>query len=134
MVNNAYQKYKQNSIETASSEELTLMLYQGCIKFIKLAKRAIEENNILDRNTNLIKAQNIVQELMISMDPKYPITETIMPMYDYMYRRLMEANAKNDIEILNEVEGYAVEFRDTWKQVMQINRGQQAQLQQSGKA
>ncbi|WP_245676750.1 flagellar export chaperone FliS [Bacillus solimangrovi] len=133
-MNNAYQKYKQNSIETASSEELTLMLYQGCIKFIKLAKRAIEENNILDRNTNLIKAQNIVQELMISMDPKYPITETIMPMYDYMYRRLMEANAKNDIEILNEVEGYAVEFRDTWKQVMQINRGQQAQLQQSGKA
>jgi flagellar secretion chaperone FliS len=122
---NAYQAYQNNAVQTASPGELTLLLYNGCIKFIKLAKKAIEEKNMAEKNTNLIKAQDIVQELMVTLNMEYEISKNMMSMYDYIYRRLIEANVKNDLSILDEIEGYVTEFRDTWKQVVQLNRQQQ---------
>jgi flagellar secretion chaperone FliS len=122
---NAYQAYQNNAVQTASPGELTLLLYNGCIKFIKLAKKAIEEKNMAEKNTNLIKAQDIVQELMVTLNMEYEISKNMMSMYDYIYRRLIEANVKNDLSILDEIEGYVTEFRDTWKQVIQLNRQQQ---------
>ncbi|MBU8881204.1 flagellar export chaperone FliS [Bacillus sp. FJAT-29790] len=119
-VHKPYQAYKQNSVNTASQGELTLLLYNGCLKFIKLAKLAIEDNNIEQRNTNLMKAQDIIHELMITLDMKVEISKSLLQMYDYMHRRLIEANTKNSLEILDEVERYVNEFRDTWKQVMQL--------------
>jgi flagellar secretion chaperone FliS len=120
-----HQVYKQNSISTASPGELTLLLYSGCIKFIKLARKAMEEKNIESKNTNLIKAQNIIRELMVTLNMDYDVAKSMMAMYDYIHRRLIEANLKNDVEILDEIEGYVTEFRDTWKQVIQLNRQQQ---------
>jgi flagellar secretion chaperone FliS len=78
-----------------------------------------------EKNTNLIKAQDIVQELMVTLNMEYEISKNMMSMYDYIYRRLIEANVKNDLSILDEIEGYVTEFRDTWKQVIQLNRQQQ---------
>ncbi|MBM7704480.1 flagellar export chaperone FliS [Metabacillus iocasae] len=121
---NPYQAYQQNNVNTASPGQLTLMLYEGCIKFIKLGKLAIQQNDIQAKNTNLLKAQKIVQELMVTLDKKYPVSENLLVMYDYLNNRLIEANIKNDIGILDEVEGYVVEFRDTWKQVIQLSRQQ----------
>ncbi|MYL49170.1 flagellar export chaperone FliS [Halobacillus litoralis] len=112
------QAYQNNSVETASPGELTLMLYNGCIKFIKVARKSIENKEIEKKNTNIQKAQKIIQELMVTMDQQYAITKEIMPLYDYMNRRLMEANTANDVEILDEVQGLVEEFRDTWKQVI----------------
>ncbi|MBW7652075.1 flagellar export chaperone FliS [Anoxybacillus sp. ST4] len=122
---NPYQSYQTNAVQTASPGELTLMLYNGCLKFIAQAKRAIEEKNIEARNTNLLKAQKIIQELMVTLNMEYEVAKSMMTMYDYMYRRLVEANIKSDITILEEVEGYVKEFRDTWKQVIQLNRQRQ---------
>jgi len=122
---NPYQSYQANAVQTASPGELTLMLYNGCLKFIKLARKAIEEKNIEEKNTNLLKAQKIIQELMVTLNMDYDVAKNMMMMYDYMYRRLMEANVKNDLTILEEVEGYVTEFRDTWKQVIQLNRQRQ---------
>jgi flagellar secretion chaperone FliS len=119
---NPYQAYRNNSINTASPGELTLMLYNGCLKFIDLGRNAIKDNKIEDKNTNLIKAQKIIQELMVTLNMDVSISENLMQMYDYINRRLVEANVKNDIEILEEVEGYVVEFRDTWKEVIQLDR------------
>ncbi|GAA0318593.1 flagellar export chaperone FliS [Bacillus carboniphilus] len=119
---NPYQKYQDNSVNTATAGELTLMLYNGCIKFIKLAKKGIEDKNIEVKNTNIQKAQKIVQELMVTLNPEVAISQQLMPLYDYMNRRLMEANVQNDSSILDEVEGLATEFRDTWKQVIQLNK------------
>lgn len=124
-IGNPYQAYQSNSVTTASPGELTLMLYNGCIKFIKLARKAIEENNIEVKNTNLQKAQNIIREFMITLNMDVEVSKNMMSMYDYMNRRLMEANLKNDHEILAEVEGLVTEFRDTWQQVIQINRQRQ---------
>lgn len=127
---NAYNAYKQNSINTASPGELTLMLYNGCIKFLNMAKKAIEEKHYEEKNKNLQKAQNIINELIVTLDMKYEISKQILPLYQYMQRRLIQANIKNDIEIVDEVIGLVTEFRDTWKEVIRINRQQQYQNSQ----
>jgi flagellar protein FliS len=119
---NPYQSYQQNSVTTASPGELTLMLYNGCLKFILLSKKAITEHNIEEKNTNLIKAQKIIQELMVTLNMDIAVSKDMMALYDYCNRRLIDANVKNDPAILDEVEGLIKEFRDTWKQVIQLNR------------
>lgn len=124
-VNNPYQSYRQNSVNTASPGELTLMLYNGCLKFINQAKKAIEEDNIEAKNTNIQKAQNIIQELMVTLNMDLEISKSMMSLYDFMRRRLIDANIKSDVSILSEVEELVTEFRDTWKEVIQVNRQKQ---------
>jgi flagellar secretion chaperone FliS len=127
---NPYQSYQQNSVTTASPGELTLMLYNGCLKFINQAKKAIADKNIEAKNTNIQKAQNIIRELMVTLNMDLEVSENMMSLYDYMNRQLIEANLKGDIAILDEVEGLVTEFRDTWKEVIQVNR--QKQFSQAG--
>lgn len=130
--NNPYQHYQANAVQTASPGELTLMLYNGCLKFIKFARQAMETGDIAARNENLIKAQNIILELMKTLNMEYEVAKSMMTMYDYIYRRLVEANVKNDAAILDEVEGHVTEFRDAWKQVIQLHR--QRQYAEGGQA
>ncbi|CQR46407.1 Flagellar protein FliS [Paraliobacillus sp. PM-2] len=118
------QAYKNNSVNTASPGELTLMLYNGCLKFIKYAKKGIEENNYEFKNTNIQKAQNIIRELMVTLDPKADITDQLMPLYDYIIRILMEANIENRVDLLDEAYDLVQEFRDTWKEVLKQTRKQ----------
>ncbi|MFJ8246257.1 flagellar export chaperone FliS [Peribacillus asahii] len=131
-MNNPYQSYQQNAVNTASPGELTLMLYNGCLKFITLAKKAIGDGNVEAKNTNLIKAQNIIHELMVTLNMDVNVSKQLMVMYDYLHRQLVEANIKSDLAILEEVEGFVTEFRDTWKEAIQLNR--QSQFTTSGQA
>ncbi|GGI16503.1 flagellar export chaperone FliS [Gottfriedia solisilvae] len=119
---NPYEQYQQNSVNTASPGELTLMLYNGCLKFIHLAKGAIAQKNFAERNKNILRAQDIIQELMVTLDMEQEVSQNLMQLYDYLNRQLIQANIKNDVTILEEVEGFVTEFRDTWKEVIQINR------------
>lgn len=121
----AHNAYKQNSVTTASQGELTLMLYNGCLKFLTIAKKAMLDKDIQTKNTNLQKAQAIITELMVTLDMNVPISKEIQPLYDYMNRRLLEANIKNDPAMIDEVAGLMTEFRDTWKEVIRLNRQQQ---------
>lgn len=88
-------------------------------------KQAIIEKNISERNVNSQKAQRIIQELMVTLNQEYEVAKQMMAMYDYMNRRLIEANVKNDVAIVEEVEGFVTEFRDTWKEVIRLNRQKQ---------
>lgn len=115
---NPYQAYQQNSVMTASPQELTLMLYNGCLKFMKLSKRAMEDKKYEDKNTNMIKAQAIIQELRYTLDPAIELSVGLGQLYDYIYGRLVEANMKNDLMILEEVANLVKELRDTWKLAM----------------
>jgi len=124
-LNNPYQSYQQSSVNTASPGELTLMLYNGCLKFINLAKHGIQSKDIQAKNLNIQKAQNIVQELMVTLNMDLEVSQNMMSLYDFMNRRLIDANIKNDLDALEEVEGLVTEFRDTWKQVIQLNREKQ---------
>ncbi|HHU91460.1 MAG TPA: flagellar export chaperone FliS [Clostridiaceae bacterium] len=126
---NAYNQYKENSIYTASPEELTLMLYNGLVKFIMRGIDSIEKKNIQDANTNIIKAQNIVSEFMNTLDMNYEISSSLNSIYDYMLRRLIDANVAKDKEILDEVLGFAKILRDTWEQAMKISKKQGRKLE-----
>ena len=122
---NAFNAYKQNSVTTASPGELTLMLYNGCLKFINRAKVAIDNKNIEERNHYIQRSQAIIGELMSTLNMDMEISKQMLPLYEYMNRRLTEANINNDVKILDEVEGLVTEFRDTWKEVIKITRQQQ---------
>lgn len=118
---NAAKLYQQNAIKTASPAKLTLMLYDGAVKFCNIALEGIEENDINKAHTNIMKAENIILELRSSLDMKYPVAEEFEKVYDYVYRRLVEANMKKDPEILKEATKHIKTMRDTWKEVMRRN-------------
>ena len=122
MYNNPYAKIKENSINTATPEELTLMLYNGAIKFANQAIIAIEKKDYMQANTFIQKTKDIIREFQITLDMKYEISEELNTAYEYMHKRLTEANMKKDIEILNENLEYLRLFRDTWKEAMKIAR------------
>ncbi|WP_085505956.1 flagellar export chaperone FliS [Thalassobacillus devorans] len=119
------QAYQTNSVETASPGELTLMLYNGCLKFIKLAGKAMEMKNYEQKNIHIQKAQKIIQELMITLDQGASISKEIMPLYEFINRRLLDANLNNDLIILSEAQDLVTELRDTWKEVIRQTRQQQ---------
>ncbi|HHW70658.1 MAG TPA: flagellar export chaperone FliS [Clostridiales bacterium] len=121
---NPYQQYEKQSVMTASPGELTLMLYNGCIKFIKMGIKYIEEGNIGEANNAIQKAQDIINELAVTLDMEYEIAEQMYLLYEYMERRLIEANISKDMGILHEVEELIVELRDTWAEVIKLNRQQ----------
>lgn len=124
-MNKAYQTYKNNAVNTASGGELTLMLYNGCIKFIKQAMKDVEANNYEAKNKNIQKAQNIIRELLITLDPKVEISKQFQPLYEFMLTELTVANIENSSDKLENVLGLVTEFRDTWKQVLLQHRKQQ---------
>lgn len=124
-LNKPYQTYQNNAVNTASGGELTLMLYNGCIKFIKQAIKNINENNYEQKNVNIQKTQNIIMELMVTLDQEVEISKQILPLYEYMHYQLTQANLKNEVGLLEEVLDFVVEFRDTWKEVILKNRQKQ---------
>ncbi len=115
---NAYAQYNRNKILTASPAELTLMLYDGCIKFINIAIMGIDEKDIAKANTNIKKAERIILELQSTLNEKYEVAKDFNAVYSYVKRRLLEANLSKDKEILEECAGHMRTMRDTWKEVM----------------
>lgn len=119
---NAYAQYNNSKILTASPAELTLMLYDGAIKFCNVAEQAIEQKDVQKAHTNIVKAQKIVDYLRQTLDMKYPVAKDFDKIYSYLESRLIQANMKKDNEILEECLEHLRSVRDTWKEVMRINR------------
>ncbi len=123
---NPYEKLKENATLTATKEELTLMLYDGALKFCNQAIIAIENKNIEKAHTLILKVQNIIREFQITLDRSFDVSNNLASIYDYLHARLVEANLNKKIEILNEVRDFLRELRDTWKEAMQLAKQQQA--------
>ena len=117
-VQNPYEEYQRNKILTASPAEVTLMLYEGAIKFCNIAIMAIEQNDIEKAHTNIMKTQRFIEEFRNTLDRKYEVAEDFDRIYVYVLRRLFEANISKDKEILEEVNTHLRSLRDTWKEVM----------------
>lgn len=117
-----YSKYQNNSVMTASPAELTLMLYNGAIKFCNQAIKAIEENDKEKAHNLIMRVQDIIEEFQVTLDKKYEVAKSFEIMYDYILSRLVEANIAKDKEILIEVNGFIKELRDTWKEAMVISK------------
>ena len=125
MTKNPYEQYKNNAIATATPAELTLMLYEGAIKFGNIAIKAIEEGDIQKAHTNIMKVQRIITEFRNTLDFKYPVAKDFDRVYEYLERRLVEANVSKDKEIMEEMVMHIRSMRDNWKEVMK--REQQPQ-------
>lgn len=121
--NRAYAAYNNSKVLTATPAELTLMLYDGAIKFTNIAIVAIEKNDIEKAHNNIIKTERIIIEFQSTLDHKYEVAKDFDAVYSYLIRRLRDANFKKDPEILEEVLKHLRTMRDTWKEVMDKTAG-----------
>lgn len=118
----AYAQYNNSKILTASPAELTLMLYEGAIKFCNIAIAAVEQKDIQKAHDNIVKTEHIIDYFRQTLDMKYEVAQDFERVYTYLSRRLIQANMKKDKEILEEVNQHLRDMRDTWKQVMEANK------------
>lgn len=118
MTYEALNKYKQNSVSTATPEELTLMLYDGAIKFMNIGKYSIENKDLEKAHSSLIRAQDIILELNYSLDMNYDISKEIRELYNFVLSKLIDANINKDTKAIDEALVIVNDMRDTWKEVM----------------
>jgi len=119
---NAYSAYKSNQVLTATPGELTLMLYEGAIKFCNIAIMGIEQNSYEKTNENIKKCRAIITELRATLNFDYPVAQDFENVYVYIGQRLTEANVQKDKAILEEVLEHLRTMRDTWKEVMRLTK------------
>lgn len=115
---NPYAVYNNSKIQTATPAELTLLLYEGAIKFTNIAIVAMEKNDVQKTHDNIMKTEKIIEEFQATLDHKYPVAKDFEAVYSYLLKRLFDANIRKDPEILEEVLRHLRTMRDTWKEVM----------------
>ncbi|MCQ2538420.1 MAG: flagellar export chaperone FliS [Lachnospiraceae bacterium] len=121
MAMNAATLYQGTKINTASPAELTLMLYEGAIKFCNIALLGFETNDYEKVNNNIIKVQNIITEFRATLDFKYETAKDFDLIYGYIADLLLQANVKKDSEKLTQALNQIRDMRDLWKEVMKRN-------------
>lgn len=117
---NAAMAYQNNKINTATPAELTLMLYEGMIKFCNVAVMGMNEKDYQKANTNILKAERILNHLRSTLDYKYPVAQEFENIYQYIYDQLVQSNIHKDKELLESIVEEVRGVRDTWKEVMRI--------------
>lgn len=117
---NGYDAYAKSRIMTASPAELTLMLYEGAIKFCNIAIVACENHDIEKAHNNIRKTDRIIEEFELTLDEKYPVAKDFQQVYTYMRSCLRQAMITKDPESLEEVLKHLRTMRDTWKEVMKM--------------
>lgn len=120
--NRAFAAYNNSKILTASPAELTLMLYDGAIKFCNIAIASIDNKNLEAAHNNIRKVERIITEFDTSLDDRYEVSKDFHNVYHYLQSQLREANLKKDTDILEEVLKHLRTMRDTWKEVMQLTQ------------
>ena len=114
---NPYNIYKQNSVNMASSQQLLLMLFDGAVKYTKIAKMAILNKDIARAHKELVRVQDIFLELMITMDKNTKYMEDLYNLYDFIKNELAKADIKKDITIIDNTLPLIEEIRDMWYEV-----------------
>jgi flagellar protein FliS len=121
---NAYNAYKNNSINFASKEQLLMMLLDGAVKFSKIGRQAIADKDVPKAHENIVKTQNIFYELMVTLDVERggEWAKNLMSVYDFIVRRLTEANIKKNTDIIDEVISLIEDIRDTWSEAYKLSK------------
>jgi flagellar secretion chaperone FliS len=114
---NAYQVYRQTQTQTAAPGELVLMLYRGAVRFLSTAIEAIDANNIAEAHEKLVRTQDIISNLLETLDVERggDVAKNLGALYDYMLRRLLEANVRKDAKPAGEVLGLLRELLPAWE-------------------
>lgn len=118
----AYRQYSQVQIQTANKGKLIVMLYQGAVRFMRKALQAIERKDIETKGNSLIRAQDIVLELLYALDQQMldqgnELALNLQRIYLYAYRRLVQANLRTDSAAIEEVIGLLNNLLQAWEQV-----------------
>ncbi len=122
MTQNPYAQYASNKVLTASPAELTLMLYEGAIKFGNIAIMAMEEKDVEKAHINIIKVQKIIDEFRATLNFKYPVAEEFDKVYRYLQTRLIDVSISKEKEVMEEIVMHLRSMRDNWKEVMKKAR------------
>lgn len=130
MINsNAYNQYKTTSIQTASPEKLLLMLYEGLLRFLGQALESLEARDYPEVNRLLKRSQDIIGELMATLNLDYEISHRLWALYDYFLQRLIEANVKKEPQPILEVRGLVSELQEAWIQAAGSFRSGEGRLE-----
>jgi len=121
-MNNPYASYKTQSIQTMTPGEMVVALYEGLIKQLNLAILYIEEKNIVEGHTSLMKSQDIITYLISTLNPDIDISKTILPYYELFQRQIMDANLKKDVQTIKSVLPLIEEFKLIFTQADRLNR------------
>ncbi len=122
MTNNQFTAYNNSKIATAQPAELTLMLYEGAIKFCNIAMIGIENKDYEKASNNIQKARRIIVELQTTLDHEYEVANDFDVIYNYLFQTLIQANVKKDPEILEEALVQLRDLRNMWKEIMKVAR------------
>lgn len=114
----AQDTYLRMQINTAAPWELTALLFNGCIKFMKQALEAIHSKNIEMKNHNIKRAIAIINELDFTLDKNYEISHNLSSLYTYIREKLFEANIKLNAQALSEAIELMTDLKDTWIKAM----------------
>ncbi|SHH84115.1 flagellar protein FliS [Sporobacter termitidis DSM 10068] len=121
---NLRQEYLKQSVMTASPCELIVMLYDSCIKNLKLAEICLTENNDLSgAHTHFRNAQDIIMELINCLDPGVELSAKLLDIYEYLLRTLRDMNIKKDLTLLPDMLDILTSIRDTWQQISKSSYG-----------
>ncbi|WP_053983208.1 flagellar export chaperone FliS [Niameybacter massiliensis] len=120
MITNPYQQYQNNSIMTASPGELTLMLYNGAIKFCNLTLEAMEQKDVQKANQSNLRVQDIITELQATLDTKYEVGQEMDRLYTFIRQLLIEGNIQKNPQKVIDARELIREYRDTWQQVIKM--------------
>lgn len=122
-IHNGYARYKEQSIMTASPGDLVLMLYDGGLRQMRLARVALGEGNMEAASTALMKAQDIVTALIQGLDFHFPLSDNLMALYEYLQYELIMTNVTKDATRIGPIEEMVFDLRATWEQAVQESRG-----------
>ncbi len=120
---NSYQQYRKHDVMMANPLELIIMLYNGCIKQLKLAGIAINGKDFEPANSHLQKAQEIVMELINGLDFKYSIANELMSLYEFINRQIISINIKKDADGIQPLVEMLAALRDSWVKVQKQHKG-----------
>jgi flagellar secretion chaperone FliS len=121
MIPSQHNKYLEVTVQTASPAKLLIMLSDGAIRFCKQAIEALHQKRYEEANKYLFKVRDIILEFVITLDKKSPVAEGLTKLYDYFIFKLIEANTTKHAEPAEEVLGYLLELKDTWKQAAEFS-------------
>ncbi len=116
---NPYQEYQSNQINTADPKQLIVMLYDGAIRFLDTAAGYMGDFRTYDKaNNNLLRAQDILTELMVSLDMEKggEIARNLLSLYIFMKKQLLEANMKKSAAEVKQISAMLKDLRDAWEQ------------------
>ena len=119
---NPYERYRQQDLETSNRQELVGKLFNEASVSLRRAAQAIEQKKIEAANEHIKKSEVIIKTLDKSLDMQYDIAGQLKALYGYMQRRMLEANLKKDIGILNEVSEILIELRDAWVEAVKSSK------------